>query len=351
MRILITGNMGYVGPVLVRHLRARFPDASLIGYDNGYFAHCLTSEEDTPETLLESQLIGDVRELPAALLKDVDAVVHLAAISNDPMGNRFEAPTREINFGSTVAIAEAARNAGVRSYVFASSCGVYGAANGRARRETDDVEPLTAYARSKIDAERQLRQMELEPMTVTCLRFATACGMSPRLRLDLVLNDFVACALADGTITVLSDGTPWRPLIDVTDMARAIEWAVLRGTGNGGAFLTVNAGSDAGNCQMVKLAEAVADNIPGTRVSINRKAPPDRRSYRVDFSLFQTLAPEFTPQVTLAQSIASVRDGLAATGFSDAQFRNSQHMRLKALESLLAAGRLGADLRWAAPLR
>ena len=349
MRILITGNMGYVGSVLVGHLRARYPDLCLIGYDTGFFADCLAEARTPPESLLDRQYFGDVRQLPAGLLDGVDAVVHLAAISNDPMGRRFELVTDEINFGASIAIADAAQVAGVRSFVFASTCSVYGSANGEARSETDEVAPLTAYARSKIDTERLLRTMCGREMTVTCLRFATACGMSPRLRLDLVLNDFVACALASGRIEVLSDGTPWRPLIDIRDMARAIEWAILRKADNGGAFLAVNAGSDAGNYQVRELAKAVAECIPDSEISINQDAAPDRRSYRVDFSLFQTLARAYLPQVTLAESIASIRDGLTSMGFSDSGFRASRHMRLNVLEDCIATGRLSPDLRWTTP--
>jgi nucleoside-diphosphate-sugar epimerase len=345
MRILITGNMGYVGPVVARQLRTRYPDCSLIGFDSGYFADCLMADEP-PEALLDRQIFGDVRDPPADLFDDVDAVIHLAAISNDPMGSRFEAVTDEINFRATAAVAETAGNAGVQNFVFASSCSVYGAADGVARRETDAVEPLTAYGRSKIAVERHLQGRDFCAMTVTCLRFATACGMSPRLRLDLVLNDFVACALASRKITVLSDGTPWRPLIDVKDMARAMEWAAVRAPENGGAFLSVNVGCDDHNFRVKYLAEAVAEEIPGTEVNINIEAPPDRRSYRVDFSLFRELAPDFTPQMSLTESIAGVRQGLSAMGFANAGFRDSQHMRLKALEAHLVAGRLTPDLRW-----
>ena len=350
MRILITGNMGYVGSALVGHLRAKYSDACLLGYDSGFFADCLTGAQTPPEALLDKQYIGDVRELPANLLDGVNVIIHLAAISNDPMGCRFEPVTDEINFRASAAIAEAAREAGVRSYVFASTCSVYGAANGAMRREGDHVSPLTAYARSKIDTERLLHEMPLRGMAVTCLRFATACGMSPRLRLDLVLNDFVACALASGHIEILSDGTPWRPLIDVNDMARALEWASFRSVEkNGGQFLTINAGSDDCNYRVQELAEAVADAIPGTGSTANMKATPDTRSYKVNFSLFRTLAPEFAPRVKLADSIAGLRDGLVFMGFSDASFRNSQHMRLNALQAHIAAGRLTSELRWAMP--
>ena len=182
-------------------------------------------------------------------------------------------------------------------------------------------------------------------MTVTCLRFATACGMSDRLRLDLVLNDFVASALATGEITVLSDGTPWRPLIDVSDMARAIEWAIGRDTDRGGRVL-VQCRHNSGNYQVRDLAQVVAAELPGTRVSINTAAPPDLRSYQVDFSLFAELAPAHLPAVPLAQSVRNLSAGLNRMGFSDKEFRSSSLMRLKTLKDHIAAGRLSADLRW-----
>jgi nucleoside-diphosphate-sugar epimerase len=347
MRILITGNMGYIGPVAAAHLRERYPDAELVGFDSGFFSDCLTGPP--PEAVLDRQIFGDVRDLPPDLFAGFDAVIHLAAISNDPMGSRFEIVTDEINFRATLALAESASRAGVRNFVFASSCSVYGAADGMARRETDRVEPLTAYGRSKIAVERRITNRDSGGMTVTHLRFATACGMAPRLRLDLVLNDFVAGALASRRITVLSDGTPWRPLIDVRDMARAIEWAVIRSPENGGRLVTINVGHDAHNFRVKELAEAVAAAIPETEVEINMQAPPDKRSYRVDFSLFRQLAPEFVPQVTLAESIAGLREGLTERGFADAEFRNSQHIRLRALEAHIAADRLTPDLRWRIP--
>lgn len=347
MRILITGNMGYVGPMVVRHLRARLPDAVLLGFDTGLFAHCLTTSGPLPEILLDAQHFGDVRDVPDSLFEGVDAVVHLAAVSNDPMGNRFEAATDAINRAASLRVAEQAHQAGVRAFVFASSCSVYGSAEGGARREGDALNPLTAYARSKIATEEGLQQRDLSGMTVTCLRFATACGMSDRLRLDLVLNDFVAGALASGEITVLSDGTPWRPLIDVRDMARAIEWAVLRPPEQGGPVLVVNAGSDAWNHRVRDIAEAVARCVPGTSVSINAEAPPDLRSYRVDFSLFRSLAPEHQPREDLSSSIQGVAAGLRAIGFKDSNFRESSSIRLRTLAAHLDEGRLSPDLHWA----
>lgn len=346
MRILVTGNLGYVGPVLARYLRAQRSDCRLIGYDTGYFAHCLTNAPTLPETLYDQQYFGDIRDFTADVLDGVDAVVHLAAVSNDPMGNKYEAVTGEINQQSSIRLAQLAREAGVKSFVFASSCSIYGYAESGARKESDATNPLTAYAHSKIGTEGALQAMGLGNMAATSLRFATACGMSDRLRIDLVLNDFVACAVTSGEITVLSDGTPWRPLIDVEDMARAIDWAVERPASNGGQYLAVNVGREDWNYQVKDLAAAVASAVPGTKVSINTQAPPDKRSYKVDFSLFKSLAPKHTPRLDLEQSIERLRDGLKAMGFADADFRNSPYMRLKMLEHHISVGRLEENLRW-----
>ena len=345
MNILITGNMGYVGPEVVKYLRARHPDATLHGFDNAYFAHCLTGSPVLPERHLDEQFYGDVRDASSLDLTRYDAVVQLAAISNDPMGVRFEAVTLDINQNTTVSLARAAAAAGVKNFVFASSCSVYGIADGAARKETDPLNPITAYAKSKIEAERELAAIDTA-MVVTCLRFATACGMSDRLRLDLVLNDFVACALGQGQITVLSDGSPWRPLIDVADMARAIDWAIDRPASAGGRYLAINAGSDDRNYQVKDLANAVAKSVPGTGVSINTSAPVDSRSYKVDFALFRSLAPDHQPVVSLDQSIQNLIAGLKAMNFKDSDFRSSSLMRLKVLQDHIDSGRLNENLEW-----
>lgn len=344
MKILITGNMGYVGPAVTKYLRARRPDATLHGFDNAYFAHCLTGAPVVPERYLDEQLYGDVREMSLDL-KGYDAVVQLAAISNDPMGSRFHDVTIDINQNTTVSLGKAAAAAGVKNFVFASSCSVYGIADGPPRKESDPVNPITAYAKSKIGSEHGLATIDTD-MRITCLRFATACGMSDRLRLDLVLNDFVACALGRGQISVLSDGTPWRPLIDVADMARAIDWAIDRRAGTGGRFLTVNAGSDDRNYQVKELADAVAKRVPGTDVSINTSAPVDSRSYKVDFGLFRSLAPDHQPVVSLDQSIVNLVDGLKKMNFKDSDFRSSDLIRLKVLQDHVDTGRLNDRLDW-----
>lgn len=343
MRIVITGNMGYVGPRVVQHLRAVHPDATLAGIDTGWFAPLLTNANVAPETQLDVQHFADVRDVTAEMLAGADAVIHLAGISNDPIGNQFEGVTMDVNASSTAQLARRAKAAGVRHFVFASSCSVYGFAEEGARTETSAVNPLTAYARSKVAAEDELRAIASRELIVTSLRFATACGMSERLRLDLVVNQFVAYALATGTITVLSDGTPWRPLIDVDDMALAIEWAMAR---EGDPFLVVNAGRNEANYTVREVAEAVAELIPGCSVSINPNAPPDQRSYRVDFSLFRRLAPRHQPRVTLADSIRAVRDGLVAMHYSEPDVQQSPLIRLRTLVSLQRDGLLSPDLRW-----
>lgn len=345
-KILIIGNLGYIGPVLARYLKSHVKECELIGYDSGYFGHCNTNVSVLPEALYKAQYFGDVRDFDENLLSDVDAVVYLAAISNDPMGNKFEAATAEINQNACLRIAAMAQKSGVKNFVFASSCSVYGYAEGGARKETDQTNPLTAYARSKIGTEEALKQANLGKMVVTCLRFATACGMSERLRLDLVLNDFVACAIASGEITILSDGTPWRPLIDVEDMSRAICWAAQRTPQNGGQLLFINIGRDDWNYQVKELAEAVARAVPGTKIHINTSAQPDKRSYKVDFSLFKELAPQYIPQLSLDQSIDRLVKGLQEMKFADKDFRNSPYIRLKTLEAHMSANRLNSDLRW-----
>ncbi len=346
MRILITGNMGYVGPVLSRYFRQRYEQTELIGYDTGFFGHSLTGAEVFPENVYEYQIIGDVRDIVENQLVGVDAIVHLAAISNDPMGNEFEAVTTDINRDASVRLVKMAANCGVKNFVFASSCSMYGQSDGGPRKETDPTNPLTAYARSKIGTESDVKTLNLNGMIFTSLRFATACGMSDRLRLDLVLNDFVACAVTSGEITVLSDGSPWRPLIDVEDMARAIDWAVRRTSDNGGTYLAVNAGRSKSNYQVNDLAKAVQNHIRGTQVSINKDAPPDRRSYKVDFSLFESLAPNYLPQISLEESILHLKAGFERMGFSDKNFRASPYMRLNTLRRHITAGRIDLNLRW-----
>lgn len=338
--------MGYVGPGVINQLRTTFPDAVLIGYDMAYFASCLTNTFVFPESKLDKQIFGDVRTIPAEIFKGVNAVIHLAAISNDPMGTRYEDVTLDVNYRSSIRIAQLAKQAGASAFIFASSCSMYGAAEDKPKTEESTLNPLTAYARSKVFTEKELQPLAGDGFTITCLRFATACGMSNRLRLDLVLNDFVAGAVASGKINILSDGSPWRPLIHVRDMARAMEWAVTRKPENGGEFLAVNAGNNEWNYQVKDLAEAVAELIPGTTVSLNKDAVPDKRSYRVSFDLFKSLAPHHQPLYTLKSAIQELKDGLIGMEFKDGDFRNSLLMRLKVLTRLQEEEYINEQLEW-----
>jgi len=346
MKILVTGNMGYIGPCVIQRLRTSYPDVTLVGLDTGYFANCLTNAEILPECRVDQQHFVDIRQIPKDLLDGVDAVVHLAGISNDPMGNTFEEVTLDINYRASIELAKKGKQKGVRSFVFASSCSMYGSADESPRDEKSPLNPLTAYAKSKVYTERDLENLADEKFKVTSLRFSTACGMSERLRLDLVLNDFVAGAVTSQKITILSDGTPWRPLINIHDMARAIDWAIARDISNGGPFVAVNVGSDVWNYQVKDLAHAVAEVIPGVEVSINKDAQPDKRSYRVNFGLFRKLVPDYQPQVDLITTIRDLKEGLEAMKFADENFRNSRFMRLKVLNDLRSKGFLNDNLEW-----
>jgi len=346
MKILVTGNMGYIGPSVVNRLRSSYPGATLVGFDIGYFGNCITSTGILPECRVDLQYFGDMRQFPKETLDGVDAIVHLAGISNDPIGNKFEEVTLDINYRSSINLAKKAKEAGVKSFIFASSCSMYGAADDRARTEESPLNPLTAYAKSKVLTEKELKPLASKHFTVTCLRFSTACGWSDRLRLDLVLNDFVACAVASKRITILSDGTPWRPLINVKDMASAIDWAIGRKANDGGEFLAVNVGSDEWNYQVKELAQAVAKVIPDVDVSINKDAQPDKRSYRVNFNLFRKLAPEHQPQADLVTSIRGLKEGLERIAFHNDNFRESNFMRLNILKELQNKGLLNEKLEW-----
>ena len=344
MKILITGNLGYVGPGLVKELRKYHPGATLIGYDIGYFAKHITNVSICPESFLDIQYYGDVRSFDAKILNGVHTVISLAAISNDPIGNRFEQVTMDINYLANLEIARMAKECGVQKFVFASSCSVYGAAEDAPRTEDAPLNPLTAYAKSKIQSEEALYKLASDDFQVTCLRFATACGMSERLRLDLVLNDFAAGAITSKEITILSDGTPWRPLINVLDMARAIRWAYERPNENGGNFVVVNTGSNEWNYQVKDLALEIQHVLPDIKVSINQNAEPDKRSYRVNFDRFKKLAPDHQPQYDLNNSIIGLIEGLEAINFQDKNFRKSQLIRLNVINELLTKGEMDSQL-------
>jgi len=341
-KILILGNLGYVGPELTKLIRKTDPNSHLTGFDCGYFSKFYTTDLYSPDNYLDVQLYGDVRKSDNLDLSQYDSIIALAAISNDPIGNKFEALTMDVNCDSLVEIAKRAKDQGVKSFVFASSCSVYGFAEEGDRTEISDVNPLTAYAKSKVKAEVELEKIAAPDFKVTCLRFATACGMSDRLRLDLVLNDFVACAIANNHIEILSDGKPWRPLINVKDMGLAIDWAMNRESID--PYVLVNAGSNEWNYQVFELAEAVKEVFPTITISINENAAPDKRSYRVNFDEFKRIAPNHQPKHNLKQTILELKEGLEKINFNDKNFRNSNLIRLNVINQLIEKDIVDKDL-------
>ncbi len=239
-----------------------------------------------------------------------------------------------------------AREAGAKGFVLASSASVYGAGSDIPRNEGSELAPQTAYARSKIGAERQIVELAGPDFQVSCLRFSTACGWSPRVRLDLVLNDFVASALLEKRIVVLSDGTPWRPLIHVKDMARAIAWTISSDRLPAADACVVNVGADEWNFNIAQLANTVAEQLTPVEVDINHEAPADKRSYRLDFTRWRDLAPNHQPVATLSGTIRELAEHLSEVADLQSAFRASPLMRLNALKALRDAGQLDGELRW-----
>ena len=339
--------MGYVGSVLSKYLKANEQHFKVVGFDTGYFQNCLTGTKDFPEKNIDYQYIGDIRQISSDILEGIDHIVHLAAISNDPIGNEFEDVTRAINYNSTVKLAKYAVTAGVKSFTFASSCSVYGNATLEDKTENSLVNPLTAYANSKVNAEKKLKELASKNFKVTCLRFATACGISDRLRLDLVLNDFVASAIASKKIEILSDGSPWRPLINVEDMARALNWGINRKIEDSNEFMIVNAGKNENNIQIKELANLVKKNIPNVNVEINKNTQSDKRSYKVDFSLFNSLADKkYLPQKSIDETITELNNELKKMKFDDKNFRTSELIRLQKIKNLRTQKKLDEKLQW-----
>ena len=327
LSVLVVGSRGYIGPVVCSSLREA--GAQVLEVDAGWFSPV----ESTPTSRLadiRSVALDDFDVVP-------DAIIFLAAVSNDPMGLHHEEATFSVNVDAAVQIAEQAKELGVAKFIYASSCSIYGKAGDRAVREDDPLEPLTAYARSKVDAENALHALAAESFQVFCLRLATACGSSPNIRLDLVLNDFVASALHEKRIELLSDGTPWRPLINVEDIARAFVWAAYSDLSHD--FLAVNVGSEAFTYRIRDLAESVAQLVPGTEVAVSSSPSTDNRSYTVDFSLFRELAPSAQPQFDLRSTVEQLSAQIASLDVGADGFRsNPTFIRLLGLAQLLRDG-------------
>tara|TARA_Y100000389_G_scaffold169439_1_gene175729 strand:- start:35745 stop:36800 length:1056 start_codon:yes stop_codon:yes gene_type:complete len=343
---LITGNLGYVGTIVSKFLKKKYPEKKIIGYDIGLFGNLIKGVNYNPDLFLDFQHIADVRNFDENILNGIDHVIHLAAISNDPIGNKFEKITDDINFHASIDILKKSIKMKVKTFTFASSCSVYGDGSSHPRSETDELKPLTAYARSKIDFEEASKDISLEQTTLTSLRFATACGFSPRVRLDLVLNDFVASALKKKKIEILSDGSPFRPLIHVKDMARAIDWSSSRINLNDLQSLFINVGSDQWNYQIKDLAEKTSKKITNCSLSINKNASPDKRSYKVDFRKFHKLAPDHRCEMTLDETIDELVVGLNKCSDLLPNFRETEYMRLNHLNNLISNSVIDNELKF-----
>jgi nucleoside-diphosphate-sugar epimerase len=340
MKILLTGHHGYIGSVCGPVFAAA--GHQVAGLDALFYRGCdLLS---APASSIDSRPL-DVRDVRTEHLEGFDAVVHLAALSNDPIGDFSPELTREINFEATVALARAAREAGVRRFVFSSSCSMYGASSDEAVDETAPLKPLTAYAESKVLAEEALAELAGPDFAPVSMRNATAYGVSPRLRVDLVLNNLVGWAHTTGKVKIMSDGTPWRPLIHVEDIARASLAAaeapedVVRGE----AF---NVGRDEENYQVRQLGDIVQEVVAGSEVEYAGSGDPDPRSYRVDFGKLARAFPDLELNWTAKAGAEELSSAYRDAGLTLDQFESDRFTRLKRLRSLLERGELDPTLRW-----
>jgi nucleoside-diphosphate-sugar epimerase len=339
VRILVTGHHGYIGSVAVPMLAGAGHD--LTGLDIFLYEGCdLMPGFEIPSLRL------DVRDVEPTDLRGFDAVVHLAALSNDPLGDLRPELTHEINFEATLELASAAKAAGVERFLFASSCSMYGAARpDQAVDETGELRPLTAYAESKVRSEAVLSELADDNFVTISMRNATAYGASPRLRLDVVLNNLVGWAFTTGRIRILSDGTPWRPLVHVKDIARAM-LALLeapRELVHGESF---NIGVDAENYQVRELAEIVRDVVPGCEVEYVGRGDPDPRSYRVDFGKLARVLPGLELEWNARAGAVELADAYEEAGMTFQQFEGDRYVRVNHLKRLVAHGALDDDLRW-----
>lgn len=339
MRVLITGHQGYIGSVLAPMLAAAGHDC--VGLDTGYFAACKIGEiEEVPTTS------KDVRYLEPADLDGFDAVVHLAGLSNDPLGSLDPALTNAINLEASTRLARLAVGAGVTRFVFASSCSLYGASGGVAVDETAPLAPLTPYAEAKAMFEKELGTMATDSFAPVILRNATVHGWSPRLRGDLVVHNLLASALSTGRVLIKSDGTPWRPLVQVADVSAAFQ-AALEAPPEMVRGAVVNVGSNTENYQVSDIAEVVASVVPGSRVEYAPGGEPDTRNYRVDFSLIGRVLTEWKPRWTLETSVRDLYERFLSHGITLELIEGPTCSRLGRITSLLDSTDLDPELHWA----
>jgi nucleoside-diphosphate-sugar epimerase len=340
MKILLTGHHGYLGSVCGPLLASAGHE--VVGLDTLFYRDCDLPSAPAPAV---TTLVRDVRDVRPEHLAGFDAIVHLAALSNDPLGDFSPELTREINFEATVSLARAGREAGVRRFVFSSSCSMYGTSSDEAVDETAPLKPLTAYAESKVRAEEALAELADSDFAPVSMRNATAYGVSARLRVDLVLNNLVGWAFTTGKVKIMSDGTPWRPLIHVEDIARATLAAlesperVVRGE----AF---NVGRDSENYQVRRLGDIVQQVVAGSAVEYAGSGDPDPRSYRVSFGKLARAFPELELRWTARAGAEELVAAYRAAGLTLDEFEGDRFTRLKRLRRLRDSGRLDQSLRW-----
>jgi nucleoside-diphosphate-sugar epimerase len=332
MRVLVAGDRGYIGAVLVPFLRAA--GHGVDGLDTGFYEGCDLGPGPEP---LGSRLPRDVRQVEVPDLATYDAVVCLAALSNDPLGNLNRAATFSVNLDGTLALAKAAKRAGVQRFLFASSCSLYGAAGAAAVAEDAQFAPVTAYGEAKVLAERRLSALADDHFSPVYLRNATAYGFSPRLRLDIVVNNLAALAATSLQIRLESDGTPWRPLVHVEDISRAMLAALeaQRELVHDQAF---NVGRAEDNVQVRDIADMVADLVPGSAVSFAAGAGPDLRSYRVDFSKLSETFSDLNLRWNVTAGISELLQSYAAHNLTPADLASSRYVRLRRIRELLSDG-------------
>ncbi len=341
MRILVTGHKGYIGTVMVPMLLGAGHE--VVGLDSDLFRQCTFGPgiHDIPELRL------DLRDAQASHLDGFDAVVHLGALSNDPLGDLNPDITYDINHAASVRLAQLAKAAGVKRFLYSSSCSSYGQAGDDLVDETAELNPITAYAISKVRVEQDVAKLADDHFSPTFLRNATAYGVSPRLRFDLVLNNLVAWAYAQGRVHIKSDGTPWRPIVHIEDISRAFV-AVLEAPREVTHNQAINVGQTEENYRIRDLADIVKDVVPGSRVEYAEGGGPDPRCYRVDFGKIHRLLPAFKPQWNARRGAEELYEAYRAGGLVIDDCEGPRFKRIDHLKQLMASKRVDSTLRWRA---